>query len=140
VLSGGDWDSADHGLGGIVRNLGMTAYDKTGDLDRSADAAICLTAMRNPSVVMLELIACGTPVVTIRNRHHAWLQAGSGIAFECDGGRGEIANTVITVLRQTALRDEHVSRGLAAIAGHFSDWTPVCARIAHAIIQPAKDR
>ncbi|HEY0184690.1 MAG TPA: glycosyltransferase family 4 protein [Rhodopila sp.] len=136
VLAGGDWDPAAHGLAGTVRNLGMIPHDGMADVYRAADVAICLTASRNPSIVMLELMACGTPVVTIRNHHHTWLPAGSDVAFECDASRSEIANTAMTVLQDAPLRQAHVSRGLAVIAERFSDWTPTCARIARAIMQP----
>jgi glycosyltransferase involved in cell wall biosynthesis len=138
VLSGGDWDPAEHGLGGVARNLGIVTHDKMGDVYRSADVALCFTASRNPSIVMLELMACGTPVVTTRNLHHAWFPADSDTVFACEGSRAEIARTVLSVLDQPALREAHVSRGLAMINDRFSDWTPVCERIAQAIMNPAE--
>lgn len=128
VLAGGDWDPADYGLPGIARNLGMVSHDRMGDVYRSADAAICLTASRNPSIVLLELMACGTPVVTIRNRHHTWLPTNSGV-FECEASRSEIATTVMTIHDQPSLRDAQVAQGLKVIAEGFSDWTRTCARI-----------
>ncbi len=128
VLAGGAWDPAAHGLAGVARNLGMVAHDAMGDVYRAADVALCLTASRNPSFMLLELMACGTPVVTVRNRHADWM-LGEGAAFVCEASRSDIAATVIAVLGDPARAAAHVARAQAVIAERFSDWRPACDRV-----------
>jgi glycosyltransferase involved in cell wall biosynthesis len=137
VLAGGDWDPATHNLAGIARNLGLVPHERMADIYRACDVALCFTASRNPSIVMLELLACGTPVVTLHNRCHAWLPRGNDILFECEASRSEIAATVRHVLEQHTVREAHVARGLALIQRKFSDWSRAGALIARAVVQPA---
>jgi len=133
VLAGGTWDPAAHGLAGVARNLGMVPHGSMGDVYRSADIALCLTASRNPSVVMLELMACGTPVVTTRNIYHGWMSAGDAVWFESEPSRGALAATVLDVLRRPDRGEVHASRALALIRQRFADWTPACELVARAV-------
>jgi len=133
ILAGGAWDPAVHGLGGVARNLGMVAHGSMGDVYRSADIALCLTASRNPSVVMLELMACGIPVVTTRNIYHGWMSAGEAIWFESEPSRGALAATVLDVLRDPDRGQAQAARALALVARRFADWTPACELAARAV-------
>jgi glycosyltransferase involved in cell wall biosynthesis len=132
-LAGGEWDPAEHGLRGVARNLGMIAHAEMGDVYRMADVALCLTASRNPSFMLLELMACGTAIVTVRNRHAAWMLGDGEIAFECEASRSELADTVLAALADPALRAARVARGLEVVAARFSDWSPACERVMAAV-------
>ncbi len=134
VAAGADWDPADHGLAGIVRNLGMLPLHGLGDLYRSADAALCLSSSRVPSLVLLELMACGTPVVTTCNRHAAWMFEGfSGAVTESEPGRGALAGSLLRLLADEARRRSQAALARALVEARFGDWGNACRAVERAI-------
>ena len=134
VSAGAEWDPADHGLEGVARNLGLVPLDALGDLYRSADAALCLSSSRVPSLVLLELMACGTPVVTTRSRHAAWMfEDHPGAALESEPARSALAGSLLRLLSDDALRRSQAARGRALVEARFSDWGEACRAMERAV-------
>ena len=73
VCAGADWNPADYGLNGVIRNLGMLPYKETGDLYRSCHVGLVMMMTKHPSYLPLELMACGTIVVANYNPANIWL-------------------------------------------------------------------
>ena len=134
VAAGAEWEPADHGLAGVVRNLGMLELEGLGDLYRSCDAALCLSSSRVPSLVLLELMACGTPVVTTRSRHAAWMFEGSsGAVIESEPGRSALAGSLLRLLSDDALRRSQAACARALAEARFGDWGDACRAVERAV-------
>ncbi|MEN9799829.1 MAG: hypothetical protein RL653_3526 [Pseudomonadota bacterium] len=74
ILSAGEaWNPADHGVRGVVRNLGVLSYARTGALYRGCDVGLCFMFSRHPSYLPLEWMASGVGLVTNDNPDNRWL-------------------------------------------------------------------
>lgn len=71
---GADWDEADYGVEGAVKNLGLLdSMDEVAALYRSADLGLVFMVTPHPSYQPLEYMASGCVVATNRNESNEWL-------------------------------------------------------------------
>jgi glycosyltransferase involved in cell wall biosynthesis len=73
LTAGADFNPAGHGLDGVVTPLGLLDYARTAVLYRSCDLGFVMMMTRHPSYLPLELMACGTLLVTNANPTNSWL-------------------------------------------------------------------
>lgn len=73
VSAGERWNPELYGLQGVVTNLGVLPYEKTGDLYRESDVGLCFMFTKHPSYLPFEMMACGVTVVTNDNPANRWL-------------------------------------------------------------------
>ena len=130
VTAGADWDPALHNLAGVVRNLGMLSIEETGELYRRCDVGLVAMATRHPSYLPLELMACGVTVVTNRNPATAWLLRERENCLLCEMSRSDIADTILDLVDDVALRQSLAAGGVATIAAAHGSWTAACDQIA----------
>lgn len=134
VMAGADWDPVDHGLGGVVHNLGLLPYTETGDTEtgavyRAADAGLVAMATRHPSYLPLEWMACGVAVVANRNPYTTWFLRDGDNCLLCEMNRSDIAAAVSRLIEDPSLRDRLAARGEADIESRHFDWEATCERI-----------
>ncbi|HET7060551.1 MAG TPA: glycosyltransferase, partial [Nitrosospira sp.] len=73
VCAGADWNPADYGLDGAVRNIGLLPYEETGEIYRSVHVGLVMMMTKHPSYLPLELMASGAVVVSNYNPATTWL-------------------------------------------------------------------
>ncbi len=128
LTAGAEWRPEAHGLGGVVRHLGLLPYARTGELYRACDAGLVAMATRHPSYLPFELMASGAAVVTNRNPHTAWLLQDGVNASLCELTQGDVVRGVEAVM-DGAFRARLVQGGIATIARGHADWDATCATI-----------
>lgn len=117
VLAG--WDASDYELPFPHLNAGVVALDELPALYAQCDVALVLS-FTNLSLLPLELMACGCPVVSNRGPNVEWLLKDMRNAVLCDPLPETLANGVIRLLDDAPLRQRIVDGGLATAAA--SDW------------------
>jgi glycosyltransferase involved in cell wall biosynthesis/SAM-dependent methyltransferase len=133
VFAGADWDPADYGLAGMVRNLGLLSYAGTGQLYRAVDAGLVAMATRHPSYLPFELMACGAAVVTTRNIHTSWLLEDNDNCLLCEATRSDIVRAISVLIDQPDVRNRIAKRGQEVVARDHADWDGTCRRISDCI-------
>jgi glycosyltransferase involved in cell wall biosynthesis len=74
ITAGADWDEAEHGLQGLITNLGLLkSLDQVADLYRTCDIGFSYMLTPHTSYQMLEYTASGMATVMNYNEDHAWL-------------------------------------------------------------------
>jgi glycosyltransferase involved in cell wall biosynthesis len=129
ITAGADWQPEAHGLGGVVRHLGLLPYADTGALYRACDAGLVAMATRHPSYLPFEFMASGAAVVTNRNPYTSWLLRDGKNAALCEMTRGDIVRAVEAVMTDDALRSRIVQGGYETIRADHSDWSATCETI-----------
>jgi len=137
VCAGADWNPADFGLAGAVRNIGMLPYERTGDLYRSCHAGLVMMMTRHPSYLPFELMACGCLVVSNHNPANTWLLK--------DGENCLLSPPTASCLVETlgrALDGYADHAGLresarAMVMQRHADWDVSLARVARFMTDPA---
>jgi glycosyltransferase involved in cell wall biosynthesis len=129
VSAGADWSPKAYGLDGIVENLGLLPYARTGALYRAVDAGLIMMATRHPSYLPLELMACGAAVVTNRNPFTTWLLRDGENCALCEMTRSDIADAVGRLIDQPSLRERLVAGAESDIGSYYSNWDASCERI-----------
>lgn len=135
ISAGAGWDTAQFGLDGVVRNLGLLPYAETGALYRSADAGLVAMATRHPSYLPFELMACGAAVVTTRNPHTGWLLRDGENSLLCEMTRSDIAATVDRLVGNDELRDAIAAQGRADVEARHRDWNATLEGIHDILVQ-----
>lgn len=136
VCAGADWNPADFGLRGAVRNVGMLPYERTGDLYRSCHAGLVLMMTRHPSYLPFELMACGCLVVSNHNPANAW--------FLRDGENCLLSPPTASCLAETLAGALDGYAGYAGLrqaaarrlAEDFSDWGGSLETVARFMADP----
>lgn len=134
ILSAGEaWSPADYGVSGVVRNLGVLSYARTGALYRSCDVGLCFMFSRHPSYLPLEWMASGVALVTNENPDNRWLlvdghncllarptvesvEAALSRAVEDGGLRAQLATAGVQRMQRTSWEAE-VDHVHAALTG-----------------------
>ncbi len=129
LTAGAEWDPAQYGLGGIVRNLGLLSYAETGILYRTADAGLVAMATRHPSYLPFEWMACGAAVVTNRNPYTEWLLRDGKNCLLCEMTRSDIFEAVSRLIEEPQLRDALATQAVEDIQRDHSDWVATCERV-----------
>lgn len=117
VLAG--WDSSDFEVPFRHLNAGVVALDDLPALYAQCDVALVLS-FTNLSLLPLELMACGCPVVSNRGANVEWLLSDGDNAILCEPLPESLANGVVRLLQDDALRKRVVEGGFATTAA--SDW------------------
>jgi len=123
IFSAGDsWDPKSYGLQGVVDNLGLIPYEKTGQLYRSCDAGLVMMFTRHPSYLPFEMMACGCSVVSNRNPWTEWFLKDGQNCYLSEASATSIADTLEEVLSNDALRNRLSLQAIQNITENFSNW------------------
>ena len=129
ISAGAEWLPEAHGLGGVVENLGLLPYARTGAVYRAVDAGLVAMATRHPSYLPFELMACGAAVVTNRNPYTSWLLRDGENSMLCEMTRSDITAAVGRLIEDSSLRGALAERAETEIVAQYSDWEASCERI-----------
>lgn len=122
VSAGADWDPREYGLEGIVENLGVLNYQSTGALYRMCDAGLVMMMTRHPSYLPLELMGCGTLVITNRNPDSGWLLKDGENCLLADLSPSCLADCIEEGLKNTSLRRKVTANAVDLVAANYSNW------------------
>jgi glycosyltransferase involved in cell wall biosynthesis len=125
ILAG--WDTSEFHIPFPHQNAGVVPHDELPELYRECDAALVLS-FTNLSLLPLEIMACGCPVVSNRGPNTEWMLKDGFNAKLCDPTPQSIADTLETLLRDHDLRHGLIERGLSYAAQ--TDWRHEGARVA----------
>lgn len=117
VLAG--WDSSEFEVPFPHLNAGVVALDDLPRLYAQCDVALVLS-FTNLSLLPLELMACGCPVVSNRGPNVEWLLRDGENAVLCDPLPLALADGLVRLLEDARLREQIVAGGFATTAA--SDW------------------
>lgn len=117
VLAG--WDSSEYELPFPHLNAGVVALDSLPALYAQCDVALVLS-FTNLSLLPLELMACGCPVVSNRGPNVEWLLQDGDNAVLCDSLPKALADGLVRILEDGQLRERIIAGGFATTAA--SDW------------------
>ena len=129
VTAGDEWDPGRFGLGGLVRNLGLLNYRSTGALYRTCDAGLVMMATAHPSYLPLELMACGSLVVTNENPKTAWLLHDRANCLLAAAAPGSLAEIVEEGLRNRELRRRITEHAMRMVREEYSGWDGAAEKI-----------
>jgi GT2 family glycosyltransferase/glycosyltransferase involved in cell wall biosynthesis len=121
IVTAGSWARPDE-LGRGIEHLGLLDYRDTGALYRSCDAGIALTLSEHPSYLPLELMACGAPVVAFDNPAGDWILHDERNALRCPRTVDGLADALVRIASDGALRRRLGTQALADIAARHGDW------------------
>ncbi|QWD73286.1 glycosyltransferase family 4 protein [Polynucleobacter sp. UB-Raua-W9] len=108
VLAG--WDLRGYKIPFRYENSGLVELDKLGNLYRSCDVALVLS-FSNLSLLPLELMACGVPVVSNKAPYTEWLLNEDNSVL-AEPNVEALAGAVLSVLNDKKLSDRIKSNGL----------------------------
>lgn len=129
VTAGETWDPADYGLENVLINLGLLDYRTTGALYRACDAGTSLMMTRHPSYLPLEHMACGSLVITNRNKDTEWLLKDGVNCCLAEPTPSSLAARIEEGLRDSKVRREITQRAQLEIQGRFADWDKAAAKV-----------
>ncbi len=124
VLAG--WDASEYHIPFTHLNAGVVALDELPDLYCQCDVALVLS-FSNLSLLPLELMACGCPVVSNRGPNVEWLLKDGLNAVLADPTVPALAAALVGLLEDKALHREIVERGLAF--ARATDWAREAASV-----------
>lgn len=118
ISVGADYDEAEYGLEGVVRNLGvLTTLEEVAALYRASHVGLVFMYTAHPSYQPLEYMASGCVTVTNGNPYNSWLlQDGQNCVFAPNTVSG-VADTLVGVLEDADLRRRVAEAGLSTVAG-----------------------
>jgi glycosyltransferase involved in cell wall biosynthesis len=125
------WDVAAYGMPFEYVNAGVVELDDLPDLYSQCDVALVLS-FSNLSLVPIELMACGTPVVSNAGPWNEWL-------LNSDNARlarptiEDLTRAVVDLLEDPAERRRLSAAGIATAKG--TDWRKEADRVAHVLRQ-----
>ena len=128
--AGAEFIEADHGLDGVLTNLGVLANtQEVADLYRRADIGLVFMYTKHPSYQPLEYMACGTATVTNYNEANSWLLEHGHNAMCVAPTVTAVADAVSTLIENSELRSRVVSAGLeTAAATRWEDQLEIVNR------------
>ncbi len=129
ISAGANWNPVDYGLQGVVENLGLIGYSATGALYRTCDAGVVMMLTQHPSYLPMELMACGSLVITNRNRYTGWLLEHERNCLLSETSPTAIAETIERGLRDKPLREQITQRAAQQVRTEHSDWNEQCNKI-----------
>jgi glycosyltransferase involved in cell wall biosynthesis len=129
LCAGDNWQPRRHDLHGVVENLGVLEYAATAQLYRTCQAGLVMMFTRHPSYIPLELMACGSLVVSNFNPATGWLLKHrqncllSGASATC------LADTLEQGLLDHSLRQQITTQALSQVHALFQHWDVEMERI-----------
>jgi len=124
ILAG--WDSSVYEIPFPHLDAGVVSLDGLADLYSQCDVALVIS-LTNISLLPLEVMACGCPVVSNRGRNVEWLLTDRQTAMLTDATPEALAEGLIQVLEDDALRRRLVDNGLAL--ARSTDWATEAKRV-----------
>jgi len=124
VLAG--WDTSEYLIPFPHLNAGVVDLDDLPDLYSQCDAALVLS-FTNLSLLPLELMACGCPVVSNRGANVEWLLQDGINALLTDPNPGAIADAVVRLLESPVLHRRIAEQGLEF--ARATDWAKEAAKV-----------
>jgi glycosyltransferase involved in cell wall biosynthesis len=147
VIPGGAWDSryigevkrllATEGCADRVKFLGYVSHRHMPLLFGHAECFVFPSLLEACGTVLIEALACGTPILCCRRRPMSDICGDAAVLFEGEDP-GDIAARVLEVLSNPSLRDE-LSRRAVARATQFS-WQQGAEKVYQIIEQLAPSR
>ncbi|MEY6432685.1 glycosyltransferase family 4 protein [Thioalkalicoccus limnaeus] len=125
VLAG--WDCSAFAIPFPYRDMGVAPLDELPGLYAQCDVALVLS-LTNLSLLPLEVMACGCPVVSNRGPNVEWLLRDGENASLADPTPDALAAAVIAVLEDADLRARLIEGGLGFAAA--TDWEVEGQRVA----------
>jgi glycosyltransferase involved in cell wall biosynthesis len=130
ILAAGDkWLPRQHDLDGVVENLGVLEYTQTAELYRTCQAGLVMMFTRHPSYLPLELMACGSLVVSNLNPATTWLLKHQENCMLSEASATCLADTLEQALLDNSLRQHICQQALTQVQTSFSDWNKEMAKI-----------
>lgn len=99
-------------------NLGILSEDALAELYSSCDAGLVMS-LTNPSLIPFEMMACRCPVVDLRSERVAFMMVDGQTALLAEARPQSVAQALLQLLRDTALRQSIVDRAYAQVS-HLS--------------------
>ncbi len=124
VLAG--WDVSAYRIPFPALNAGVVPLNELADLYSQCDCALVIS-LTNASLLPLEVMACGCPVVSNRGPNVEWLLRDGENALLADPTPESLAQAVIRVLEDDRLRQRLREGGLASTAA--TDWMAEAVKI-----------
>lgn len=122
VAAGDNWRPADHGLKGVVENLGLLDLQQTAELYRSCDAGLVLMFTRHPSYLPFELMASGCLVITNHNAATSWFLRDGENCLLSHASKTLLAESLWNGLQDEARRARITQQAINQIHTDFNDW------------------
>jgi glycosyltransferase involved in cell wall biosynthesis len=122
ISAGADWDPRDYRLDGIVHNLGLLNYQSTGALYRMCDAGVVMMMTRHLSYLPMELMGCGSLVITNRNPDSAWLLKDGENCLLADLSPSSLADRIEEGLKDVSLRRRITATAGDLVQKSYSSW------------------
>jgi glycosyltransferase involved in cell wall biosynthesis len=123
-----------HGLQDSVRYVGMLLAQKKLDALRNAACLVLPSYSENFGLVVIEALACGTPVV-MSDRVNIWtdvVEAGAGLVIPCDVPA--LANAMLEMLGDPSRMREMGQRGRELVERNFA-WDPLAEKMLDAYLR-----
>lgn len=133
VLAG--WDVSAYAMPFPHLNAGVLALDALPDLYAQCDVALVIS-LTNISLLPLELMACGCPVVSNRGPNVDWLLADGRSALLTDATPQALAQALISVLEDKTLHARLVETGLDYVK--TTDWAVEAEKV-HAYLDQIRN-
>jgi glycosyltransferase involved in cell wall biosynthesis len=122
LTAGAAWDLKEHALEGVVENLGLLNYQTTGALYRTCDLGLVMMMTRHPSYLPMELMACGSVVITNRNPDTAWFLKDGENCLLADPSPTSLTERIMEGLEDAGMRRRISTRAKEVIAESYSNW------------------
>jgi len=129
ICAGAEWEPRDYQLDGVVHNLGILSYRNTGALYRMCDAGVAIMMTRHPSYLPMELMACGSLVVTNRNPDTSWLLTDGENCLLSDLSASSLANRIQEGLENERLRTKITRSASDFVQANYSHWEEQVAKV-----------
>ena len=111
----------------IFQNLGFLPYAKTADLYRTCDAGLIFMMTKHCSYIPLELMGCGTAVVSNRNEGNSWLLRHGENCLLSEPSVSCVAESVSRLIKDPSLVRRLSANGLSTVAG--PSWDPEMEKV-----------
>lgn len=133
VCAGEDWNPAQFGLAGRIRNVGvLNSLEAVGELYRSCDIGLVFMQTKHPSYQPFEYMASGMATVTNINPATAWMLRDGENCLLTPPLPTPTAERLGRLVRDPALRARLAAAGLQQVRGYRWEeqiervWSTIC--------------
>ncbi|MYG94543.1 MAG: glycosyltransferase [Acidimicrobiia bacterium] len=135
IVTAGSWAFPEH-MDSLITHMGQLDYAETGPLYRTCDIGVALTTSEHPSYLPLELMACGTAVVTFENPAGDWLLRHGDNCMQAPQVADGLAAEIVALVRDPVRRQRLAKQGLADIAARHASWDENLAGVYEYLCEP----